>query len=91
MLVEDFDCYFDAWGTDAVLAGVAVRGILDLESVDEFGTVTQQPSFLLKPTTAVGGSVGQQLLVSGAEVYTVRQHIKEPPDGALVRLVLVRG
>ncbi len=90
MLVEDFDCYFDAWGVDATLAGIGVRGLLDVQSVDEFGAITQGPTFLLKPATAVGPSAGQALQV-GSEAYTVRQVLKEPPDGALQRLVLARA
>jgi hypothetical protein len=88
---ENLSAYFDAFASTAVLAGVAVRGILDLESVDELSSVTQQPSFLLEPTQAVGPAPGQQLLVSGAETYTVRQVLKEPPDGLLQRLVLARA
>jgi hypothetical protein len=88
---ENLSAYFDAFASTAVLAGVAVRGILDLESFDEFDTLTQRPTFLLEPTTAVGPAPGQQLLVAGSETYTVRQVVQEPPDGVLLRLVLARA
>ncbi len=90
MFAEDFTPYFADFAQAGTLAGVDVSGILDVDSQDEFSTVTQRTTFLLKPTTAVGASVGQQL-VTGGVTYTVRQVLQEPPDGALKRLVLARA
>lgn len=90
MLVEDFDCYFDAWGVDATLAGIAVRGVFDTQTAGEYEVASEGPTFIVKPTTEVGPSVGQQLLLDGI-TYSVRQVLKVPPDGALLRLVLVRA
>ncbi len=90
MFTEDFTPYFEDFAQAGTLAGVDVTGVFDVESLDEFSTVTQRTTFLLKPTTAVGASVGQQL-VTGGVTYTVRQVLQEPPDGALKRLVLARA
>lgn len=89
MIVEDFATYFADLGQAATLAGVAVVGILDVDSLDEFSAITQRTTFLLQPTTAVGAQQGQALVVGGI-TYTVRQVISEPPDGQLKRLVLAR-
>lgn len=88
--VETFAPLFADFGVAATLAGVAVRGILDVDSPNEFEAITQGPSFLLQPTTAVTPAAGQALVV-GSTSYIVRQVLKEPPDGALQRLVLARG
>jgi hypothetical protein len=89
--VEDFSVYFTTLGVPATLAGTAVRGLLNTEAADDgFGVVTQTPSFLLQPTTAVVPAAGQAL-VCQAITYTVRQVLREPPDGTLQRLVLARA
>lgn len=67
-----------------------VRGLLNVESFDEFDTVTQRTDFLLQPGAAVTPTVGQTF-EAGGTVYTVRQVLREPPDGALQRLVLARA
>lgn len=90
MLAEDFTAYFADFGTPATLAGVAVEGMLDVESLDEFSSITQRPTFLLKPTSDVGAAAGQALVVAGV-TYSVRQVLSEPPDGQLKRLVLARA
>lgn len=88
--VEDFAPYFADFGVAGTLAGTAVRGLLDVETVDDFGVVTQTTSYLMEPTTAVTPAVGQALVADGV-TYTVRQVQLEPPDGALRRLVLTRA
>lgn len=90
MFTEDFTPYFADFAQAGTLAGVEVSGILDVESLDEFSTVTQRTTFLLKPTTEVGASAGQVLATGGVN-YTVRQVLQETPDGALKRLVLARA
>jgi len=82
--------FFADFGEDATLAGVAVRGMVNVESFDELDTVAQRTDFLLQPTTAVAAAAGQSLVLRGA-TYTVRQVLKEPPDGVLLRLVLARA
>lgn len=90
MFTEDFTPFFQDFAQAGTLAGVDVSGILSVESLDEFSTVTQRTTFLLKPTTTVGASAGQVLATGGVN-YTVRQVLMEPPDGALKRLVLARA
>lgn len=91
MFAEDVSSYFADFGTQALLAGVAVTGLLDMQTADDsFGTVTQQQDFLLKPGAAVTPASGQVLVAAGV-TYTVRQVLAEPPDGALKRLVLARS
>lgn len=90
MLTEDFTPLFADFGQPATVAGVAVAGILDVDSLDEFSSVTQRTTFLLQPTTEVGPKQGDAL-VTGGTTYTVRQVLSEPPDGVLKRLVLARS
>lgn len=82
--------FFADFGEAATLAGVAVRGMVNVESFDELDTITQRTDFLLQPTTAVAAAAGQTMVLKGVS-YTVRQVLKEPPDGALLRLVLARA
>lgn len=90
MFAEDLSPFFADFGEAATLAGVAVRGMVNVESFDELDTVTQRTDFLLQPTTAVAPAAGQAMVLRGTN-YTVRQVLKEPPDGALQRLVLARA
>jgi hypothetical protein len=87
---EAFAPFFADFGEGATLAGVAVRGMVNVESFDELDTVVQRTDFLLQPTAAVTAAVGQSLVLRGT-TYTVRQVLKEPPDGVLQRLVLARA
>ena len=54
------------------------------------GVVTEGPSALLTTAQAAAAAPGQAF-VDGAATYTVRQALKEPPDGAFTRLVLARS
>lgn len=91
LVEDDLAPYFADFGVAATLAGVAVTGILDVETSDDgFGVITQTTSFLLKPGAAVTPAQGQAL-VCNAITYTVRQVLAEPPDGALTRLVLAKA
>ena len=79
------------FATAATLAGAAVSVILDAESEGFLGeVVTQGPSALLSTAQAAAAAPGQALVV-GADTYTVRQVLREPPDGVLTRLVLARA
>ena len=90
-LVESFAPFFTDFAAAGTVNGVAVSGILDIEDFDEGpGAITQRTSVLLKPTTAVTPVVGHAAVFGGV-TYTVRQILREPPDGALTRLVLSRG
>ena len=85
-----FSPYFADFGEAATLAGVAVRGIVDVQSFEDLDSVAQRTDFLLQPTTAVSPAAGQSMVLRGTN-YTVRQVLKEPPDGVLQRLVLARA
>ena len=90
-MVEDLAPFFTDFAVAGLLAGVAVLGIWDAEDYDEGpGVVTRRTSFLLKPGAAVTPAQGQAL-VSGGITYTVRQVLREPPDGVLTRLVVARA
>lgn len=90
-MVEDFAPLFTDFAVAGTLAGVAVSGILDAEDFDEGpGVITRRTSYLLEPGAAVTPAQGQTLVSAGV-TYTVRQVLREPPDGALTRLVLARG
>lgn len=89
-LVEAFSPFFVDFGEAATLNGVAVRGMVNVESFDELDSVTQRTDFMLEPTTAVAAAAGQSMVLRGVS-YTVRQVLREPPDGVLQRLVLARA
>ena len=91
MFAEDFAPFFDidAFAVPATLEGAAKTVIFDTSSVDEFGTVTQAPSVLMTATDAFGATQGQTMLINFVS-YVVRSVNAQPPDGALVRLDLVR-
>lgn len=88
---ETFAGYFADFAIAGTVNGVAVRGILDLETFDEGpgGTVTQRTSVLLEPGAAAPAA--NQAAVFEGVTYTVRQVLREPPDGALTRLILARA
>jgi hypothetical protein len=90
-MAEDLSIFFgDDFAVPATLNGVAVRAIVDGESVVEVnGVVTQAPTALLQSSDAAGAAP-DQVFVASATNYRVRQVLREPPDGALTRLVLVR-
>lgn len=88
--VEDLSAFFADFGVDATLDGVAVQAIVDTQTVDEFGALTQQPSALLTTAQASAAAPGQAFVAADV-TYTVRQVLREPPDGALTRLLLVRS
>lgn len=88
--VEDLTAYFAQFGQAATLAGAPLRCILDSETVLDFDTNTQSPTALVK-TSDTGSAAAGQAFVSAAISYTVRQVLRQPPDGALTRLVLARA
>lgn len=89
-MVEDLTPFFADFAVDATLAGSPLRAIVDTASVLELdGVITQQPSALVKSSDASSASPAQAFAASSVS-YTVRQVLKEPPDGALTRLVLAR-
>jgi hypothetical protein len=74
---EDIAPFFADFGGAATLNSVAV-------------TATQQPTALVRTSEASVAAPGQSF-VANAVTYIVRQVLREPPDGALTRLVLARA
>jgi len=87
---EQPSIFFADFAVDATLAGSAVRAIVDTSSLVELdGVLTQGPSAQLTTAQSSSASPGQAFVAS-AVTYIVRQVLREPPDGALTRLVLAR-
>lgn len=87
---ENLVLFFADFGVDATLAGSPVRAIVDTETALELdGVLAQRPTALVKSTDAASAAAGQAFVAS-AVTYSVRQVLREPPDGALTRLVLSR-
>ena len=93
MFAEDVSQFFSVasgFAVDATLNAAAVVAIIDTESFIEVdGVMTQRPSALL-PTSSAPSAAPGQAFVAGAVTYTVRQVLREPPDGVVTRLVLAR-
>lgn len=93
--VENLAPMLADFGERITLAGAGLQAIFDTEATDPLGNViTAEPSVLLKACDAPAAAVGQAVVrntTTGAVSYTVRQVLQEPPDGALLRLVLVRA
>lgn len=91
MLTEDLSLFLADFGVSATLNGSAVTSIVDTSSLVELdGVVTQAPTALLTTAQASSAAPGQTFVASSVS-YKVRQALREPPDGALTRLVLVRS
>jgi hypothetical protein len=92
MFAEDLTIFFADFAVAATLASASVSAgaIVDAQSVVEVdGVVTQAPTALLRSSDAVSAAPNQTF-VADSVTYRVRQVLREPPDGALTRLVLVR-
>jgi hypothetical protein len=88
---EDLATFFADFGGAATLNSVAVTAIVDTQTVIEVeGIATQQPTALVRTSEASVAAPGQSF-VANAVTYIVRQVLREPPDGALTRLVLARA
>ena len=89
-IAENLAAFLADFGVEATLAAASVRALVDTESVIELGgVVTQAPTALLVSSDAASAAPGQAFVAS-AVTYTVRQVLREPPDGAFTRLVLSR-
>ena len=87
---ENLSPFLADFGVDATLGGSAVRALLDTESLVELdGLLTQRPEALLRTADAMNTSPGDAF-VADLVTYSVRQVMREPPDGVLTRLVLAR-
>jgi len=90
--VDDAALYAEVMGETMTLNGAAVAGIFDAQSeaVGDQGVVTLVPAVTLAATAAPSAAVGQALVRQTVN-YTVRRLLRLPPDGAMVRLELVRA
>lgn len=91
MVTDDPGLYMDVFGTSATLAGAALVAMVDTAAelvIDD--VVTQSPVAMLRSADAPAAAAGQSFVADGV-AYTVRQVLREPPDGAFVRLVLARS
>lgn len=91
--VEDLDAFLDVAGgfaSDATLDGVAVRILLDTAGINalDYAVATTSPSAVIKSVDGKGKEA--KVLVVGTQSYSVRSIADEEPDGAFVRLDLVR-
>lgn len=87
--MDDLDAYFNLLGEDLQLAGVPVRGIFSAQGevvVDGFAT-----SAVTAELPASSAATAGQTLVRGALSYRVRQVLPQPPDGAILLLVLAKA
>ena len=89
--VEDTSVFFADFAVDATLNASALRAIVGVSTLLELdGVNTLSPTATVKTTDAASAAPGQAFVAS-AVTYTVRQVLKEPPDGAFTRLVLARA
>lgn len=89
---EDLSVFLADFGQACTLAGAAVVAVVDqqvLPDVDT-GVLTEQTAARM-PSADVPTAAAGQAFVAGGTTYTVRQVLKEPPDGAFTLLVLARG
>jgi hypothetical protein len=88
-LAETPALFLADFGQAGALAGADVTVMFDTDTIDADGVLTQQPSVLLTSAQAPSAAAGQAV-VTGGVTYTVRQVLREPPDGVFTRLVLAR-
>ena len=81
--------FMQVFGQPCTLAGADVRAIVDAQT-DAFGgdVLSDAPSALVLAADAPAAAQGQPFVAADASTYAVRQVIKAPPDGAVLRLVL---
>ena len=91
MSADDTTLYGLVFGGACTLAGAAVTAVVDVatELVIE-DVLTTGPTAVLRTQDAHAAAVGQALVADGI-TYTVRQVLRLPPDGALLRLILARA
>lgn len=87
---EDLPAFLADFGQDCVLAGAAVRALLDTETGLAGELLAEGPSALLVSADAAAAAPGQSFTAAGVS-HVVRQVLREPPDGAFTRLILARA
>ncbi|MBX3605369.1 MAG: hypothetical protein KF788_08860 [Piscinibacter sp.] len=90
-MTEDLTAFFTDFAESVTIAGAAKSAIVDTSTELVLGDVlTHAPTLLLPAAEVPTVAEGAACVVRGA-AHSVRQVLQEPPDGALVRLVLVRS
>jgi hypothetical protein len=91
MPLDDTAAYISVFGVAATLAGGAVTAVVDTAAETVLDDViTVSPAATLRAVDAPAAAAGQALVADGI-TYTVRQVLRMPPDGAMLRLVLARA
>jgi hypothetical protein len=90
--INDYLSEEHGFGTAGTLGGVACVGVFSSSSQveDAAGAITTAPSWTVSAAAAVGAVPGTVAVINGIS-YLVRQAAAQPPDGALVSLVLARA
>ena len=91
MPMDDTANYVSVFGIAATLAGVALLAIVDTAAeivLDD--VISISPAASVQSGDAPAAAAGQAFVADGI-TYTVRQVLRMPPDGAMLRLVLARG
>lgn len=82
--------FLDAFGVQATLAGAPLRAIVDQAAqivLDD--VITQSPAASVRAADAPAAAAGQAFVAEGV-TYSVRQVLRQGPDGVWLRLVLAR-
>jgi hypothetical protein len=92
---EDITAFFDitnGFAEQVTLAGLGVAAVVDVDTPLLMGDVlaSRVTSVLVAAALVPGAAEGQSCVVRGV-AHVVRQVLKEPPDGAVLRLVLARS
>jgi hypothetical protein len=91
MPMDDTAAYLATFGAAATLAGAALLAIVDTAAeivLDD--VITISPAAFVLGSDAPAAAAGQALVADGI-TYTVRQVLRMPPDGAMLRLILARA
>lgn len=86
--VDDTAEFFSVFGIDATLAGAPLRAIVDVVTDSFDGDMLANAPTALVPAADAPAAAAGQSFVAAAASYIVRQVLKLPPDGAVLRLVL---
>jgi hypothetical protein len=90
MSMDDTANYVSVFGIAATLAGAALLAIVDTAAeivLDD--VISISPAASVQASDAPSAAAGQAFVADGI-TYTVRQVLRIPPDGAMLRLVLAR-
>jgi hypothetical protein len=90
MSMDDTANYVSVFGIAATLAGAALLAIVDTAAeivLDD--VISISPAASVQASDAPAAAAGQAFVADGI-TYTVRQVLRMPPDGAMLRLVLAR-